>query len=302
MINQLQSAVRESRAFGQQKHALDKDMRHDGRTFSHTAMQSRLDTARNFGKFMTEMHPEITAAVNVRAGHVNEWLNTKATSCSPFTLTRYSSEMRAILKEAGNLYNHNFANEINEIKAPKVEREYEPPRNSHGMDAADIRALHDSYDPGSTGDRACALSHAAGLRAGGIVSVTPADIQIESDRATVTVTEKGGRTRTVSVYDAKDIAELQRIREMVPEQARLVPMQTDSLERSLDRHLEKLGLSDKYHYTSSHAMRKEWAQREYDRYRQDHNKLASIQHTNEALGHGAQRDVDLLGRYVNDIN
>lgn len=298
MKQQLTYAVRQSSAIGQSKHA-DKGLgksglRHDGRSYSYASLNGKLDTAKNFANFLQREFPEITKAVDIRAEHMNAFLQEKAVTVNNDTLKTYASNLRSIAKEIRNCYHTDLHIKKNDIITPVVDRE---PWRTHPMSAPDIKRLHDSFKPGSTGDRAMILSHATGARAEEICTIKREDIKIDGNTATVTIKGKGGRTREVYVKDALEVAKLDRIRLQTPQGGRICPIKVDSLHRSVERHMQAVGIKDQYKYTSIHAMRKEWAQRTYDQYRQDHTKLQTIRYVNEQLGHGADRDVALLGRY-----
>lgn len=300
MKQQLTYAVRQSSAIGQSKHA-DKGLgkngvRHDGRSYSYASLNGKLDTAKNFAGFMQREFPEVTRAIDIQAKHINAFLQEKAATVNNDTLKTYASNLRNIAKEIGNCYHTDLHIKKNDIITPVVDRQ---PWRTHPMSAPDIQRLHECFKVGSTGDRAMILSHATGARAEEICTIRREDIHIKGDTASVTITGKGGRTREVLVRDAAEIAKLNQIRLQTPQGGRICPIKVQSLHRSVERHMETVGIKDQYKYTSIHAMRKEWAQRTYDNYRQTHSKLKTIKYVNEQLGHGADRDVLLLGRYCN---
>lgn len=300
MKQQLTHAVRQSSAIGQSKHADKglgrKGVRHDGRSYSYAALNGRLDTAKNFAGFLQREYPEIKRAVDIKAEHVNAFLTEKAATVNNDTLKTYASNLRSIVKEIGNCYHTDLHIKKNDIVTPIVDRE---PWRTCPMEASDIKRLHESFKPGSTGDRAMILSHATGARAEEICTIKREDIHIKGDTASVTITGKGGRTREVHVEDVREIAKLNEIRLQTPPGGRICPIKVDSLHRNVERHMKAIEIKDRYKYTSIHAMRKEWAQRTYDKYRQNHSKLETIKYVNVQLGHGADRDVVLLGRYCN---
>lgn len=302
---QLTYAVRQSTAFGQSKHT-DKGLgkygvRHDGRTYSYRALSARLDVAKNFAGYMKETHPEIRMARDITGAHVNEFLTIKSTTSTQATLDTYAANLRSVLKEVENTYRCNIPDRT-AINAPRVDRE---PWRTMPMRAEDISRLHASYKPGSNGDKALVISHATGARAEEICGLRRESVRfVREDLAQVHFSgniTKGGRDRIVDVTNPHDIRELHRVVEITPQNGRIVPIKHSSLQKSVERHMKELGVKDRYKFTSVHAMRKEWAQRTYDRYRHDHNKYETIKYTNVQLGHGADRDVVLLERYCENI-
>ena len=102
MTNQLSYAVGKNKAIGQSKHA-DKGngkdgVRHDGRSYSWQTHNARLDTAKQFGKWMGAKYPEIERAIEIKAEHINEFLEEKRKTCRQATLDSYSSNLRTLTK------------------------------------------------------------------------------------------------------------------------------------------------------------------------------------------------------------
>lgn len=306
MKQQLTYAVRSNTAIGQSKHSEKskgkgmKGAHHDGRSYSYSTLNSRLDTAKQFGNWMKNSHPEIEMARDISADHVNEFLREKAETCRSATLESYASNLRALSREVNKTYHCQSYNPV-EINTPSSEKEAS---RTMPMQHKDIERLKSSFKTDSVGHRAICMEQATGARVEGLTKLTAGDIRILSrDRAEVYIHgEKGGRNRTVDVVGEEHVRELDHIKEIIPEKERICPVKPDSLNKAFNRHLKQLGLKDKYELTSTHAMRKEWAQRTYDRYRENHSKLESVKYTNKQLGHGAERDQVLLDRYVANVH
>lgn len=301
MRAQLGHVVRETTAYGQSKHSekgkgAKGGVHHDGRSYSYSTTNARLDTAKQFGKWMEVAHPEIERATNIRASHINEFLEMKSATCRAATLESYASNLRAITKEIETVY-HRTRCDINEIITPASPLDK---ARTMEMERPDIEKLHKSFKADSLGWRAISLEIACGARVEGLTKLTPGDISIISpDFAQISIHgEKGGRDRVVDVRGSQNIERLERIKDTIPERERICPVKPQSLNRSICRHLQELGLKEKYPLTSVHAMRKAWAQNTYDQYRQTHTKLETVQYVNEQLGHSAERDQALLDRYV----
>lgn len=303
---QLTYAVRTNTAFGQSKHAEKgkglgmQSVMHDGRSYSYCTFNARLDTAKQFSHWIATNYPDITMAREITADHANEFLLDKAKTCRNATLESYASNLRALAKEINTTYKGSRM-DCNGIKT--IVNDTTASRTV-AMARDDFRALKDSFKADSLGHRALCLEDATGARVEGLTKLTPGDITIISDtRANVYIHgEKGGRNRTVEVYGAKHVQELQHIKDIIPSDQRICGVKPDSLNKSFNRHLHKLGLKEKYSLTSVHSMRKAWAQKTYDRYRATHTKLESVKYVNVQLGHGADRDQVLLDRYVADCH
>ncbi len=301
MHQQLSYAVGNCKAIGQKKHNAPKDVKHDGRSYSYSAHNARMETAKQFGRWMERTHPEIVMAKDIKEEHINQWLQEKAKSCRNDTLQSYASNMRCISKMVGKTFGSSLV-DPNMIITPHNESKA---ARTVPMAAEHIQALQASYKDGSDSSayRAIQLAHATGARVSEVVKLKASNITFKANgTATVSIIGgKGGRNRVVDVKDKQDVANLMQLCKEQPV-GRFVPAAAESVNRSINRHLQQLELKSNYSHTSVHAIRKEWAQRMYDQYRLDHNKYAAIRYVNEQLGHGADRDVKLLSRYVANIH
>lgn len=300
--HQLEYAVTANKAIGQSKHA-DKGqgkngVRHDGRSYSYRAAEARIKLAKQFGEYMRDVYPEIKLAKDIKAEHINNFLKTKS-GCSEYTLMTYASNLRSIVKAVEKTYHVDLNIKKNDIKVPEEQKTAVRTRE---MDEKDILRVHASFIPKSNGDRAMTISRCCGARAEEIVTLRKRDIYTKGDDLYIHLKGKGGRERDVRVVDKDQGRRLLELTEYMEDDQRVVPIKVDSIEKSLTRHLKSVGLKDKYENTGFHAMRKTWAQQVYDDYRKDHTKQQSIEYVNEQLGHGAERDVALLGRYVHNMH
>lgn len=305
MKQQLTYVVRNNSAFGQSKHS-DKGkgksgVRHDGRSYSYATFNARLDTAKQFGGWITQNHPDLEMANKLTKDHINNFLAEKAETCTNDTLKSYASNLRALVKEVESTYKCELEIKSRDIITPFVERD---PVRTIPFNEKDFEDLRKTYEKDSTGDKALALEKATGARAEELVTIRKEDIIIEKDRAIVHISNgKGGRERDVIVKDAASTRKLIDIRNITRDGERICPIKVDSLHKSLERHMKAMGIKEYYKDTSVHAMRKMWAQEEYDRCRREGmSKLETIKYVNIQLGHGAERDVALLGRYVHNIH
>ena len=176
------------------------------------------------------------------------------------------------------------------------------------MTDAHIAALRDSYKVGSTGHTAVSLASATGCRCSELVRLKPEQIQITQSTATVQVIGgKGNRDRQITITDPQGVKVLADIKATATPGERILPCKSGSLQKSINRHMATLAGSNggsmkaEYKHTGFHSIRKNFAQREFDRYRQNHTRQQSLDHVSRQLGHGAGRDLATLQRYVSNI-
>ena len=73
-----------------------------------------------------------------------------------------------------------------------------------------------------------------------------------------------------------------------------------TISKSFILALKDLGL-EKYKGNLNHALCKDWAQRSYDLYRENHTKGETVRYVNQILVHGEERSMTELSKYVNNI-
>lgn len=316
MVSQFKYAVMKSKAFGESKH----DERGKGsqslakcKSYSFRTYGGRLDVAKQFGKFLQENHPEIRMARDVTFDAAQEWLDSKAYSgCTKATLEGYTTDVRSLFRLCERAY-PTFSHVTDKILRENIKCPEEHPelvRDSHrdavGMIREDYEKLRDSFSKSSNGYRGCLIGEMTGARSEGCVRLKGTDIHIENGKCWVHLTEKGGLQRDVDVVKPEYIKALQGLKSKAKDgyvlNHRGNPIKAKSLSDQYRQHMKKLDLSRDYTGTNSHAIRKLWANERYHEYRKDHSKYDTVRYMNQQLGHGADRDEELLGHYVDDIN
>lgn len=178
------------------------------------------------------------------------------------------------------------------------------------MNADQVSELKNSYKPSSTGYKAVTLAESAGLRASEIVRVKSKDIRIHGGTATVSIHKgKGGRNREVIVRDPQSVAALRDLKESIPDEQRIVEAKSGSIQKSINRHMQQIegssgrSLKDEFSMSGFHSIRKCWAQKEYDRCREADGmtRQEALDYVSQQLGHGKDRDIVTLQRYIVNI-
>jgi len=302
--SQLQYAVRECFRPGMSKHSAKQQMSKEERqkiNFSYKSRDEKLDVAKNFANWEKTAHPEVHMVRDIKPSHINEFLREKAESgCAQATLNGYASSLRSIALQCAETYKGVQIN-AREIVTPKVDlaKIRTMPLDREDRD----RLMVDARDrPRSdTLSKGLEISRACGARADEIVYVRREDIA--ADGSSVHLEGKGGRERTVHVYDEKAREKLIELREKTLEGDRVVPIKADSLEQALRRSMERIGISGKYDDTGFHAARKLWARDRYDFYRKELGLSISEASglINLDLGHSYER-VGLLETYIGEVN
>ena len=275
-----------------------------GQSWSYQTLENRLETAKQFSKFMNENYSDIKKANEITPEHFNSFLQDGASlGWSKATLDARASDCRAIARELDATYHISHESTPNyrvDIKPPSVAVKH-PVRTNKGIESDDLKKLETSCS--GTLYKALTLAHTFGLRAEGLATVKGENIYRAADGTVhCTITEKGGRERDITALNRELGEKAFSIAKAVSSNERILPVKADSLSRALTRQMERTGLKEKYSKVSMHAVRKTFAQDCYDNYRTNHTKHETIRYVNEQLGHGADRDVALLALYVENIH
>lgn len=302
MEQQLKYCVIESFREGVKKKA-DRHSKNKrpGRTYSHSSRKQKEKDCEAFANWLTLNFPEIRWAKELTADHFQAYLDDlREAGATQATLTSRASELRSICKEIAQTYGHKI--DFKAIKTPKSPLgSY---RTAVGFKDGDGEKIYQAAS--DTCKKGIELAQCFGLRAEGICHVTGSDIKREKDGSIYCIVrhgyEKGGRPRVVKALTPELGERCLAYALSTPQSARIVPIKPESLERALLRAKEKAGVKHDYKFQDCHAYRKEFAQNLYDQLRKagktPHETIGLV---NLALGHSAERDTDLLAKYVSDI-
>jgi integrase len=292
--------------FGASKHSDMATGQKNGKIYSWSSYHSRVDVACQFSAYVKENYPHVREARQLTKEMAESFLLSKSSTCTTETLDCYRSNLASL----GENINRTYGSARVDLKVGKVagttanqETRCKPMTDAH------ISALRDSYKVGSTGHTAVTIASAAGCRASEIVRLKKESIEIKgSNLATVFIRGgKGNRDRTIQVTDPQGVKALADIKALATAGERLVPCKVGSIQKSLNRHMAALSgsnggsMKNEYKHTGFHAIRKNFAQKEFDRHRQNHTRQESLDHVSKQLGHGAGRDLATLQRYVDNI-
>lgn len=293
--------------YGSSKHSDLASGSVNGKVYSWSSYHSRVDIACQLSSYLKQNYPEIREVKDLTKEAVESFLLSKAATCTTETLDCYRSNIASLGENLNRTYRSCHLDlRVDKISGTIANQE----TRCKPMEASHITELKNSFKSGSTGWKAVTLAEAAGLRASEIVRVKSRDIQIVNSRlAVISVYKgKGGRNRDVQIHDAKAVSALIDLKESTPENERLVPVKHESIQKSINRHMKRLegseghSLKEDYKFSGFHSIRKEWAQREFDRCRESGmSRQEALDYTSKQLGHGKDRDLATLQRYISNI-
>lgn len=295
---------RQTGGFGASKHSDMASNQKNGKIYSWSSYHSRVDVACQFAAYVRENYPKVKEARQLNKEMVESFLLSKSSTCTTETLDCYRSNLSSL---ADNI-NRTYRTANVDLKVGKVvgttsnqESRCKPMTDAH------ISALRDSYKVGSTGHTAVSIASVTGCRCSELVRLKPEQIQIGQSSAIVQVIGgKGNRDRQI-IVTGQGVKVLADIKAAATPGERILPCKSGSLQKSLNRHMAALpgsnggSMKAEFQHTGFHSIRKNFAQKEFDRYRQNHTRQQSLDHVSRQLGHGAGRDLATLQRYVSNI-
>lgn len=295
---QFLNAINSNFTEGMDKHSIKASGQMDNtRVFSYANRKNLIDTASNFSNYMKEQHPDVKMVKDVKGEHIQGFLNSKSNSCSSATLKQYQSRFSKLENIVNKTYNcganyKGFTTPAG-VNNTKI-------RNS-SMSREDFKKLENSFsNSNSSAKTAIQLTARAGLRVSECTKLQGRDINIE--KGTIHVADgKGGRDRDIPMRE-QDKQYFADLKASVGDTERVCPVQPDSINKAIQREMEKLELKEQYEDTSIHAIRKMYAQEEYDRYRAEGMEIKeALGEVSVQLGHGENR-LELMKEYVLNIH
>lgn len=292
---------------GTDKHSTKNNPAENGnkglRTISYSDRKNLIDVSSNFANWMKENHSEVKELKDINSNHVQEFLNQKAQTCTSATINQYQSKFSKLEKLVNNTYknaNVSYTNTVTPVATNNTEK-----LRCKSMNDNDYNKLKTHMENNCRSDNALKslqLGYHAGLRVSEIAKLQQRDIKINSDgSATVHIANsKGARNRDVHITNKDSVQVLTNIRNSVENATdRIVPIQHESINTAINRAMTKCNMQEyKLHDTSVHSLRKAFAQREYDKYKEEGlEPKQAWDRVSEELGHGKNRD-DLYKAYI----
>lgn len=276
-------------------------------------------TAKMFGDWMKEEHPEVKKVRYVRVEHLREFLQTK-TGCSPEYVNKLISHFRKIEKCCTKIYGNCIYMRTKSLSLPAMEPT-EKTRDYVATEYDFSRLIGVMTRPGTRSEawKGLIWSHDAGCRVnedsrikfgrltptGGRWGCGTVTIQGAEDGA------KGGRWRVVDILTPEARDRLQRACEGLKPGDYIIrssrnpslPIDRDSLSRALSRAVKSTpDIANHWKKGNGfHSFRKTFAQASYDAARGSGcSKKEAKDYASCQLGHGEDRD-DVIRRYVENV-
>ena len=316
--SQLQHALSVCQAFGESKYAYKRSHNNllGTKIYSVGRMDNLRETAALFAKFMKLHHPEIKNVDDIRLPMVYEWLcyNTQKgkSSWTYRTAMTHRSNIIQVFERAKTVYKSIC---IDLRKLPPVPDDLRPEIRVVAMTQEDLDALRKSYanrDAKTYGRIAIEITARCGLRVKEVAFLTPQSINLEKRVIEVRKGAKNGKYRDVPIRDEdfEFFADLKAKRAnwdyVVSGNRKPNPR---SINSSIRREMERIGISNVYPDTTEHSVRKYYAykclQELVEKVQAEHPEYTSRDCIEEAwpkvqkwLGHGDNNRRALYRAYV----
>lgn len=294
---QFKNAIDDNFKGGKDKHSMKREGKMDNtRIFSYSDRNNLIDVSANFSNWMKKNHNEIKLVKDIKAKHIQKFLNEKAKTTSQATVNQYASKFNKLQ----NIINKTYGTKADYkgFIVPTTIRDKKV-RNS-SLSKEDFKKLEDSFSNSkSSAKHAIQLTARSGLRVAETVKLKGKDIDLVKN--TIHVHEgKGKRSRDVPIRP-EDRAYFNDLKASVGSNERICPVRSGSINAAVRRHMRHLGISDKYKDTNIHAIRKMYAQHSYNKLRGDGlGRREALGKVSILLGHGEDR-IALMKEYVLEI-
>lgn len=283
---------------GMDKHSMKSDgIKNNGKIFSYSDRKNLIDLACNFSNFMKENYKDIKQVKEIRAEHIQSFLNHKAEECSNATLKQYEAKFNKLEKIVNKTYNINVNYKGYTLPLSKENTKI---RDS-SMSKDDFIRLEKAFDSSKSSAKiAIQLTARTGLRVSECTKLQGRDINLK-DNVIHVEDGKGGRNRDVPIR-AEDRNYFANLKANIGDMERVCPVRSDSINKAIDRAMKSEGIRNKYNDTSIHCIRKMYAQKEYDRFRSEGMEIRqALQEVSKLLGHGEDR-IELMREYVLNVH
>ena len=290
----------------------------DNKIYSYSHKDSLHSTAKDFAKFTKETFG-VRTVYEIDSKHIAAYIEHKAETCNEKTLLKVSSHLAKLELCCKCTYSSEKINwGVKEIIIP-VSANNSGITKDKPMDWETSQKIVDYMTrPGTRSEayRSLELSRLLGMRVEETVNARANRFHLEPSPAFpfgyVEIRKgdgsKGNRPRIIPIQTKEQLESLKTIcagrtgNDFIVQKSKFgnQPLDKKSISKTFSRALKDLGL-EKYSGNLNHALRKDWAQRSYDMYRENHTKSETVRYVNRILGHGEERSLSELSHYVNDI-
>lgn len=286
--------------FGADKRAMKKNScQQTSIVFSVKHAECLRNTVSNLCNFLKEQYPEIRRVNQITSKHIEEWYKIRADRWSIKTLEMHASNIRKLELLSKKMYS-SCKNDFSKAKFPdKVNRNPDRVRDIQ-MSEEDFRKIEEVLNnTKSKAKVAIQITYRAGLRINEVCHLKAERINIEKQVIEVREGAKGGRDRDVPIQP-QDLEYFKNLKKTVSK-GYVCPIKPNSANMAIRKAMIQVGISNKYLSTTTHSIRKLYAQNRYDELRNKgyEQGITTFDMVSKMLGHNENR-TDLFKVYVSN--
>ena len=265
------------------------------KVYSYSERKALIATAKDFSHWIKTNYPQNKMMKTIDSQIVGQYLKSKQETCTTNTIKAIAHRLDKIANTGSTMFNCPM--NWGKVDIPKGKETLRTIAMKENDYQKIVSCLSSSY-----GKIAVELSHAFGLRVSECVNIRVCDIK---GNKLIIYKSKGGKTRELYIKTAEQKEVIKKLHNITNEKGlsnhdKILPIKSQSANKWLRDRCKQLNIT-KYnsHKTSFHAIRKNWAIREYQqelKNTQGDTKKA-WSHVCIKLGHGKDRE-DLRKVYL----
>ncbi|WP_297429779.1 tyrosine-type recombinase/integrase [Clostridium sp.] len=296
--NQIQIAVSNSFSENTDKHAYKQQDDQEVKVFSYSEKFRLLDTAKMLNNYIKENFPDVKQIKDVNSNVIQDFINTKAKTCTQNTVNTYSNSLNKIAAICNKNYSSCNLTWKQDVVIPNAFTQKSKLRGvANQIPLADLNKICNYAKKNySISGQIILCQLELGLRVNELVSgIKVENIDLKNNILHLDNTKGGKKLNREITPELKALLE-KNIQQRNITSGRLFPITENAVNTYLRRTEDKLGIKGIY---SIHNIRSAIAQKFYDNLRENGvNKDEAIKQTSIWLNHGPDREKLLEKSYI----
>lgn len=295
--NQIQIAVSNSFSENTDKHAFKQQEDQEVKVFSYSEKFRLLDTAKMLNNYIKENFPDVKQIKDVNSNVIQDFLNTKAKTCTQNTVNTYSQSLNKIAAICNKNYISCNLKWKDDVVVPTALTQKSQLRGiANQIPLSDLNKICDYAKKNySVSGQIILAQRELGIRVNELTTIKAENVDLKNNILHLPNC-KGGKNLDREITPGLKAILEKSIQQSNIISGRLFPITENAVNTYLRRTEEKLGIKGRY---SIHNIRSAIAQKFYDNLRENGvNKDEAIKQTSIWLNHGPDREKLLEKSYI----